>query len=113
MEKDPKKEVKLTAVPISWNFGYDYSFVANNPFLLLTAFCYLRSSEKLYRWLICHRLFGAYIFSYLHFRAVRRRARNLALLLLWTTLALTIILISTLPSHLSSSGLARPFPFIS
>ncbi|MGC9322629.1 MAG: DUF454 family protein [Kosmotogaceae bacterium] len=64
------------------------------PFLLLTTFCYLRSSEKLYRWLIGHRLFGAYIYSYLHFRAVRWSARNIAHLLLWSTLTLTVILIS-------------------
>ncbi|WP_110989571.1 MULTISPECIES: DUF454 family protein [unclassified Mesotoga] len=94
MEKDPKKEVKLTAVPISWNNGYDYSFVANNPLFVVDNILHLRSSEKLYRWLIGHKLFGAYIYSYLHFRAVRRRARNLALLLLWSTLTLTVILIS-------------------
>lgn len=64
------------------------------PFLLLAAFCNLRSSEKLYRWLIGHKLFGAYIYSYLHFRAVRRRARNLALALVCSTLTLTMMLIS-------------------
>jgi len=74
--------------------GIILPLLPTTPFLLLAAFCYLRSSKKLYRWLICHRLFGAYIYSYLHFRAVRRRARNLALLLLWSTLTLTIILIS-------------------
>lgn len=63
-------------------------------FLLLAAFCNLRSSEKLYRWLIGHKLFSAYIYSYLHFRAVRRRARNLALALVCSTLTLTRMLIS-------------------
>lgn len=74
--------------------GIILPLLPTTPFLLLAAFCYLRSSKKLYRWLISHRLFGAYIYSYLHFRAVRRRARNLALLLLWSTLTLTMILIS-------------------
>ncbi|MBN2220508.1 MAG: YbaN family protein [Kosmotogaceae bacterium] len=74
--------------------GIILPLLPTTPFLLLAAFCYLRSSKKLYRWLICHKLFGAYIYSYLHFRAVRRIARNLALLLLWSTLTLTMILIS-------------------
>ena len=74
--------------------GIVLPLLPTTPFLLLAAFCYLRSSEKLCRWLIGHKLFGAYIYSYLHFRAVRRRARNLALALLWSTLTLTMILIS-------------------
>ncbi|HNU23484.1 MAG TPA: YbaN family protein [Mesotoga sp.] len=74
--------------------GIVLPLLPTTPFLLLAAFCNLRSSEKLYRWLIGHKLFGAYIYSYLHFRAVRRRARNLALALVCSTLTLTMMLIS-------------------
>jgi len=74
--------------------GIILPLLPTTPFLLLAAFCYLRSSEKLYRWLIGHKLFGVYIYTYLHFRAVRKRARNLALVLLWSTLTLTMILTS-------------------
>ncbi|HAY98027.1 MAG TPA: DUF454 domain-containing protein [Mesotoga sp.] len=74
--------------------GIVLPLLPTTPFLLLAAFCNLRSSEKLYQWLIGHKLFGAYIYSYLHFRAVRRRARNLALALVCSTLTLTMMLIS-------------------
>ena len=31
------------------------------PLLLISAYCYLRSSNSLYRWLIGHRVFGRYL----------------------------------------------------
>lgn len=36
-------------------------FVPLLPFLLLAAACFIRSSERLYDWLIHHRWFGGYI----------------------------------------------------
>lgn len=63
------------------------------PFLLLAAALYLRSSKRLYQWLIHHRLFGTYIYYYMEYRAVRLRAKVIALLLLWSTLILSMILV--------------------
>ena len=31
------------------------------PFLLLSAACYFRSSDRLYSWLLNHKIFGKYI----------------------------------------------------
>jgi len=66
------------------------------PFLLLSAYCYLRSSEKLYCWLINHPLFGAYIYNYLTYRAITRSTRYGALFLLWVTLIVSMIASATL-----------------
>ncbi|MDY6827369.1 MAG: YbaN family protein [Bacillota bacterium] len=59
------------------------------PLLLLAAFCYIRSSEKLYSWLINHRVFGTYVNSYLTYGAIIRSTRTGALILLWSMLILT------------------------
>lgn len=53
------------------------------PFLLLAAACFFRSSDRMYRWLIHHRLFGRPIRAYRQFRAVSIRAKIVSLLLLW------------------------------
>lgn len=63
------------------------------PFLLLTAYFYLRSSYRLYCWLINHRLFGSYINDYMQYRSVRKKAKITALVFLWSTMLLTIILV--------------------
>lgn len=63
------------------------------PFLLLAAFCYVRSSQRLYDWLLGHRLFGSYISNYLHHRAVAKKAKVTALVMLWTTLTISFILV--------------------
>lgn len=66
------------------------------PFLLLSACCYLRCSEKLYCWLINHPLFGAYIYNYLTYRAITRSTKYGALFLLWVTLIVSMIASATL-----------------
>jgi len=50
----------------------------------------------MYDWLIHHRLFGAYIYSYLTCKAIPRRTKIGALIFLWTTLIISIILVSSL-----------------
>ena len=63
------------------------------PLLLVAAACYLRSSSRLYTWLLRHKLFGKTIRAYLENRAVRRRTRNAALAILWSSLALSAWLV--------------------
>jgi uncharacterized protein len=65
------------------------------PFLLLAAYCYLRSSTKMYEWLMNHKILGAYIYSYLKYNAIPTKTRNVALLFLWSTLILSMIVVSS------------------
>lgn len=66
------------------------------PFLLLSCFCYLRSSKKLYDWLTTHRIFGTYIYNYVTYKAVTKKAKIMALCFLWSSLMISMLLIDNL-----------------
>ena len=66
------------------------------PFLLLASFCYLRSSERMYDWLINHKIFGAYIYSYLTYKAIPKKTKVGALIFLWSSLSISILLVPSL-----------------
>ncbi|PXW91785.1 hypothetical protein DES38_104219 [Streptohalobacillus salinus] len=63
------------------------------PFLLLTAYFYVRSSQRLHRWLLNHRIFGAYIRNYIKYRAIPKRTKQLAIVLLWVSMTLTLLIV--------------------
>jgi uncharacterized membrane protein YbaN (DUF454 family) len=48
------------------------------PFLLLSAFCFARSSERLHDWLVSHRVFGPPIQNWRDRGAIGRRAKIFA-----------------------------------
>ncbi|MFD1913659.1 YbaN family protein [Halodurantibacterium flavum] len=50
------------------------------PFMLLAAFCFARSSERLHHWLITHPRFGSAIVDWQERRAISRRAKQMATL---------------------------------
>ena len=78
--------VVLTGIAV---VGIVVPLLPTTPFLLLAAACFLRSSDRLHRWLTTHRWFGPYIRNYQERRAITNRARVVALLLLWGTLGYT------------------------
>lgn len=63
------------------------------PFLLLSAALFLRSSERLYRWLLSHRVFGRHIYSYLCYRAVDTRAKAGGIAALWAGIGVSIAVV--------------------
>ena len=56
------------------------------PFLLLAAYCYARSSEPFYDWLLTNRLFGEYLRNYRAGRGITLRHKVFTLALLWLTI---------------------------
>ena len=66
------------------------------PFLLLAAGCFMRSSERLYGWLIDHKWFGEYLRNYREHRAMPRRVKVVTLVLLWGVIGSTALLAVTL-----------------
>ena len=49
------------------------------PFLILAAACYIRSSQKLYDWLISNKTFGPYLKDYREGKGIPKKAKILAI----------------------------------
>lgn len=69
--------------------GIFVPLLPTTPFLLLAAACFVRSSDRLYDWLIHHRWFGTYIRNYREHRAIPLSTKILAITLLWSTITYT------------------------
>ena len=65
------------------------------PFLLLAVFFYLRSSKKLYEWLLQHRVFGTYIYNYITYKAVLKSTKVFAEIFLWSGLIISMTLVNS------------------
>ncbi|MDL2241570.1 YbaN family protein [Bacteroidales bacterium OttesenSCG-928-L03] len=61
------------------------------PFLLLTAYLYLKSSPKAYNWLVSHKRLGPYIINYQEKKVIPRRVKVYALSLMWASILLCIL----------------------
>jgi uncharacterized protein len=66
------------------------------PFLLLSAFCFAKSSEKFYQWLILNRVFGSYIQNYREKRGIPLKAKIMSVSLLWISIFSSIILLKNI-----------------
>ena len=60
-------------------------------FMLLAAACYVRSSDKLYNWLIKNKTFGKYIKDYREGKGMPKRAKFLALLMMTIFVSLAVL----------------------
>jgi uncharacterized membrane protein YbaN (DUF454 family) len=76
--------------------GIILPLLPTTPFLLLSAFFYLKSSQRLYDWLLNHKIFGIYIYSYINYHAIDLKAKITSLSLLWITLVISMVLIEKL-----------------
>ncbi|MFZ5942197.1 MAG: YbaN family protein [Bacteroidota bacterium] len=61
------------------------------PFLLLTAGLYIRSSERLHRWVVSNRYLGKYIREFEEKKGMTRRQKAWSLLLMWTMILSSVI----------------------
>lgn len=55
--------------------GVFLPLLPTTPFMLLAAWCFARSSERLHRWLLTHRTFGPIIENWNQHRAIPRKAK--------------------------------------
>lgn len=69
--------------------GIFIPLLPTTPFLLLAAACFMKSSKRLYNWLITHKWFGSYIRNYREYKAVPKRTKTATLILLWATIGYT------------------------
>ncbi len=74
--------------------GIFLPLLPTTPFLLLTAYLYAKSSQKLYNWLISNKYFGKYIDRYRKGLGVPKKTKILAITTLWFTIITSSIFIS-------------------
>jgi uncharacterized membrane protein YbaN (DUF454 family) len=77
--------------------GIFLPILPTTPFLLLTAFFYLRSSERLYSWLLNHKKYGPYIEGILVDKAMTKKSKLRTVFTIWLTLSISIFLVPLLP----------------
>lgn len=80
--------VLATAVGL---IGILVPILPTTPFLLLAAACFVRSSDRMYRWLTSNPLLGGFIRNYREQRAVSTRSKLVALGLLWGVIGYTAL----------------------
>ena len=77
--------------------GIILPILPTTPFLLLSAACYSRGSNRFYKWLIGNRWFGKYISDYRSGKGIPIRAKIIAVITLWATILFTVFTIVTHP----------------
>jgi uncharacterized protein len=79
---------------LSLGLGVIGIFVPGLPttvFLLISAACYGRSSERLHRWLTNHRILGTSIRDYEQHRAMPLKSKVVALISMWTMIGISSV----------------------
>lgn len=71
--------------------GIILPILPTTPFLLLSAACYLRGSERMYHWLLTNKWFGAYIKNYREGKGIPLSGKISALFLLWLTISYSAV----------------------
>lgn len=64
------------------------------PFLLLSSYCFLKSSRRLHERLLSHKVLGAYIKNFQETRTIPRRAKAYILITLWASIGLSFCLVN-------------------
>lgn len=96
-----KKNLYIAAGCLSLVLGIIGIFVPvlpTTPFLLLTAWLWLRSSQRLYDWLMSHPHLGKYIRDYVENKVIPARVKAYTLILLWASMLFCIFYV--LPGRL-------------
>ncbi|RDW21161.1 YbaN family protein [Oceanobacillus chungangensis] len=91
-----KKVLLIIAGTISLGLGILGIFLPllpTTPLLLLAAACYVRSSERLYNWLISNKYFGPYILNYRQGKGIPLQAKVVGVSVLWISMLFTIIFV--------------------
>ena len=71
--------------------GIFVPILPTTPFLLLSAACYARSSERAYSWLLRNRWFGDYILNYREKKGISIKNKAVTITLLWITITASIL----------------------
>ena len=70
--------------------GVVLPLLPTTPFVLLSAYCFARSSPRLHDWLIGHRIFGPLIHNWERHKAISPRAKVMAVLSMAGVLGMSV-----------------------
>ncbi len=73
--------------------GVFLPLLPTTPFLLLSAACFVRSSDRLYQWLINHKQLGPYIRNYRGGKGIPLKAKIIGVTTLWASMLFTIFFV--------------------
>jgi uncharacterized membrane protein YbaN (DUF454 family) len=72
--------------------GIFVPLLPTTPFLLLSAFAFANSSERMHQWLLDHNLFGPLIDNWRQHRAISRRAKVVSILSMVAILMISVLM---------------------
>ena len=73
--------------------GMALPILPTTPFLLLSAACYYKGSERMHRWILNNRWFGSYIRNYKEGKGLSLKAKGFTLALLWILISYSALFI--------------------
>jgi uncharacterized membrane protein YbaN (DUF454 family) len=73
--------------------GIVLPILPTTPFLLLSAACYYKGSERMHRWMLNNRWFGNYIKNYKEGKGLSLKAKVLTLALLWIVISYSALFV--------------------
>jgi uncharacterized protein len=76
--------------------GIVVPLLPTTPFLLLSAYCFFKSSSRMYNWLLNHKILGTYIKNYLVYKAIPVKTKVLTILFLWITITISVLITNKL-----------------
>lgn len=80
--------------------GVAIPIMPTTPFVLLASGCFAYASPKLYNWLSQTKYFGEFIINYKTKSGVRKTVKIKALIFLYATLAVSVLLINSWHVHI-------------
>lgn len=69
--------------------GIPVPVLPTTPFLLLAAFCFLKSSPKLHKWLLNNKVLGSYINDYMVHKRIPLKSKIITLAMLWIGISIS------------------------
>jgi uncharacterized membrane protein YbaN (DUF454 family) len=70
--------------------GYFVPMLPGTIFLILAASCFVRSNEKMYRWVTEHKVFGKLVKEFLETGAMPRKAKVISISCIWIFSAISM-----------------------
>ena len=78
---------------IAGSLGVILPVLPTTPFLLLSLACFVKSSDKLYRFILNNRYLGPYVKDYINGNGIPIEAKKKAITLIWITIGFSVIFV--------------------